>query len=74
VELDWSQVSDGLLSKAENSIITKFIEKFDPAAIIQKSHVKIATSTKFKSIRVRDVATKPTPDGLQVDFATELDL
>jgi hypothetical protein len=74
VDLDWSQVSDGILSKAENGIITKFIEKFDPEAIIQKSHVKIATSTRFKTIRVRDVATAPTNDGLRVDFSTELDL
>jgi hypothetical protein len=74
VDLDWSQVSDGILSKAENSVITKFIEKFDPAAIIQKSHVKIATSTRFNAIRVRDVATAPTDNGLRVDFSTELDL
>jgi hypothetical protein len=74
VDLDWTQVSDGLLSKAENSIITKFISSYDPKAYLKKASYKFfkTETKKLSNVVVTKVATAPTKDGLSIAFSAQV--
>jgi hypothetical protein len=74
VDLDWSQVSDGLLSKAENSIITKFISSYDPKAYLKKATYKFfkTESKKLNNVVITKVVTAPTKDGLSIAFSAQV--
>jgi len=74
VDLDWSKVSDGILSKAENSIITKFISSYDPKAMLKKSTYKFfkTETKKLSNVSISNVVTAPTKDGLSIAFSAQL--
>ena len=74
VDLDWTQVSDGLLSKAENSIITKFISSYDPKAYLKKASYKFfkTETKKLSNVVISKVATAPTKDGLSIAFSAQV--
>jgi hypothetical protein len=76
VDLDWSNVSDGLLSKAENSIITKFISSYDPKAYLKKATYSFfkTESKKLNNVVVSNVLTAPTKDGLSIAFSAQIKL
>jgi len=74
VDLDWSQVDEGLLSKTEDAIITKFISSYDPKAMVKNATFKVFknSSKKLDCISVSGVKTEPTKDGLCVSFSSHV--
>jgi hypothetical protein len=76
VDLDWSHVDTGLLSKAEHAIITKFISSYDPKAFLKTATIKVfkQRSTKLDRIIVNGLKTAPTKDGLCVSFSSRIHL
>jgi hypothetical protein len=74
VDLDWTEVSDGLLSKAENSIITKFISSYDPKAYLKKASYNFfkTESKKLSNVVVSKVVTAPTKNGLSITFSAQV--
>ncbi len=72
VQLDWSEVSHGLMQAAEKAIIIGQMKKIQiPLHINNKIQVCDASEKQWRNIKVRNLVVKPSVNGAQVNFTAE---
>jgi len=82
INLDWSQVGTGVLAKAERAVIVSHLRKITPFQGTRSIPLKFKgtlslfakSNPAFKSITVKELTTKPLPNGTQMDFVAEASL
>jgi hypothetical protein len=82
INLDWSQVGNGVLAKAERAVIVSHLRKITPFQGTRSIPLKFKgklplfanSSPAFKSIKIKELTTKPVPNGTQMDFVAEASL
>jgi hypothetical protein len=71
IDLDWSQVNDGLLEKAERNAVVKSIQKLKPLHLeFLNKKVKLFPNGRknFNALKLKDLKSKPVAAGLELDF------
>ena len=71
IDLDWSQVNDGLLEKAERNAVVKSIQKIKPLHLeFNDKKVKLFPNGKknFDALKLKNLTTRPVTAGLQLNF------
>jgi hypothetical protein len=82
IDIDWHDVSGGLIRKAETSVISSHLNKckpFNGTRTIPLDHVGTlklfdAKNAKLQSIRITKFSLKPLPAGTEIDFMGEATL
>ncbi len=71
IDLDWSQVNDGLLEKTERNAVVKSIQKLKPLHLeFLNKEVKLFPNGQknFRALKLKNLKSKPVAAGLQLDF------
>ncbi len=71
IDLDWSQVNDGLLEKAERNAVVKSIQKLKPLHLdFKDKEVKLFPNGRknFDALKLKNLKSHPVSSGLQLDF------
>ncbi len=71
IDLDWSQVNDGLLEKAERNAVVKSIQKLKPLHLeFLNKEVKLFPNGQknFTALKLKNLKSHPVASGLQLDF------
>ncbi|HEY9734288.1 MAG TPA: hypothetical protein V6C89_20420 [Drouetiella sp.] len=71
IDLDWSQVNDGLLEKAERNAVVKSIQKLKPLHLdFKDKQVKLFPNGQknFNALKLKNLKSHPVASGLQLDF------
>ncbi|CAN5469757.1 hypothetical protein BH10CYA1_BH10CYA1_49560 [soil metagenome] len=71
IDLDWSQVNDGLLEKAERNAVVKSIQKLKPLHLeFLNKEVKLFPNGQknFAALKLKNLKSKPVASGLQLEF------
>ncbi len=71
IDLDWSQVNDGLLEKTERNAVVKSIQKLKPLHLeFLDKEVKLFPNghKNFNSLKLKNLKSHPVAAGLQLDF------
>jgi hypothetical protein len=82
IDIDWKDVSGGLIRKAETSVISSYLNKCAPfhgTRTIPLDHsgtMKMfdAKNAKLQSIKITNFGLRPTPAGTEIDFVGEASL
>jgi len=76
VDLDWSQVSKGIMEKAETSIITGMIKKLKSVPLNYHGNLSLFAGEKSKlgHLKVSNFKTVPAQDGIDLSFVADLSL
>jgi hypothetical protein len=75
MNLDWSQVNDGFLSKTESSTIVKSVSKLKPVPINYTGNFKLFSkgNAHLQALKIKDFKTKANKDNIEIDFAASSD-